>query len=210
MSQQLPPAQPTPPRSNRSQILLLLFGGVLPVLAFALVEEHYGVLWGTIAGMAFGFGEIVYEKLRLGKVSGLTWFSNALILGLGAISLISQEGVWFKLQPAVLLASFGAILLGSSILKRPLMVAMAQKQRPDLPIEALGHLRKFNFRLAWLFFGLAAIGVHAALTWSVEAWAFFKSVGVVLLMVAYFAVEFGVQRWRLHKLKNKSHGDESR
>lgn len=200
-----PSERPSKKTPNKQAVLALIFGGLLPVLAFAFVEEHYGVVWGTAAGMAFGIGEIVYEKLKLGKVSGLTWFSNALILILGTVSLISQDGVWFKLQPALLLGVFGSLLLGSSILKRPLMVAMAQKQRPDLPPETFTVLKKLNTRLAFVFFMMAGIAVDAALRWSVEAWAFFKSVGVLILIGVYFIGEVGVQRFRMKRnLKAKT------
>jgi intracellular septation protein len=179
----------TPQKTSRSQILIFLFGGVLPVLAFALVEERFGVIWGTIAGMIFGFGEIVYEKIRLGKVNGITWFSNALILVLGAVSLISQDGVWFRLQPAILLFCFGAALLGSNAIGKPLLVGMALKQRPDIPSDRIGILKTLNLRIGILFLLLAGLSVDAALRWSVEAWAFLKSVGVTIIIVAYFGGE---------------------
>ena len=36
----------------------LLFGGLLPVIAFTVIEERYGVIWGVISGMAFSVGEM--------------------------------------------------------------------------------------------------------------------------------------------------------
>ncbi|RYZ77055.1 MAG: intracellular septation protein, partial [Proteobacteria bacterium] len=176
-------------RPNRSQVLMLLFGGILPVVAFAIVEERYGVVWGTIAGMIFGVAELLYEKIRLGKVNGITWFSNALILVLGAISLISKDGVWFRLQPALLLACFGLAMLGSNIIGKPLLVAMAVKQRPDIPPERLMILKNLNLRVSVLLLILAGVSVDAALRWSVEAWAFLKGFGVTIIMVAYFGLE---------------------
>jgi hypothetical protein len=37
---------------------------VLPVIAFAVVEEWYGPIGGVIAGALFGAGELIYEYLR--------------------------------------------------------------------------------------------------------------------------------------------------
>lgn len=179
-----------PTKTSRSQVLMLLFGGILPVIAFAIVEDKYGVIWGTIAGMVFGVGEVVYEKLKLGKVNNITWFSNALILVLGGISLISQDGLWFKLQPAILLLTFGAIVIASSVMGKPLLVAMALKQNPDMRPEAIPFMTRLNLRFGILFIVMGAISTHAALYWSVEAWAFLKSIGVTLIMIAYLAGEF--------------------
>src|SRR5262245_35786510 len=78
--------------------------------------------------MVFGVGEIAWEYIRDKKVSAITLGANALILILGGISLVSSEGFWFKLQPAIMEAVFAVILIGSFALKRPFMVLMADKQ----------------------------------------------------------------------------------
>jgi len=186
-------------KRSRNQNLLLLFGGILPVVAFAIVEDQYGVVWGTIAGMIFGVSEIVYEKLKHKKVSGITWFSNALILILGGVSIASNEGVWFKLQPALLLVAFGFILLGSSLMKKPFLVAMAKKQNPDLPAEAFKVMGEMNLRLSIVFFLMAGIAVWAALSWSTEAWAFLKSVGIFVILLAYMVGEVGYRKFIMKK-----------
>ena len=90
------------PRSPKQQALSLFFGGIFPVIAFTVIEERYGVVAGLIAGMVFGVGEIVYEFFSQRKVSTMTWIGNGLILVLGGISLFFKEGIWFKLQPAIL------------------------------------------------------------------------------------------------------------
>lgn len=170
-------------------MLLLLFGGILPVIAFTIVEEYYGVIWGTIAGMAFGIGEILYEKIKFKKVSGVTWFSNILVLVLGAASIYSTEGMWFKLQPATFLFCFATILFSSTIMRKPLLVAMAQKQNPNIPAPALEIMGAMNFRLSIVFYFLSALSTWAAISWSTEAWAFLKSVGVFIILFAYMGIE---------------------
>ena len=44
----------SPPQASPLRALLL--GGLLPVIAFTVIEEVYGTLWGLIAGMVFGVG----------------------------------------------------------------------------------------------------------------------------------------------------------
>lgn len=180
---------------SRSRMLLLLFGGILPVVAFAVVEEYYGVFWGTVAGMTFGIGEIIYEKVKLKKVSGITWFSNILILVLGALSIYSTEGMWFKLQPAIFLFCFATIMFASSVMKKPLLVAIAKKQNPNIPPPVLGIMGAMNFRLSIVFYFLSALSTWAAISWSTEAWAFLKSVGVFIILAIYMGTEIVYRKY---------------
>src|SRR5512138_100394 len=99
--------------------------------------------------MVAGAGEIAWEKWRLGKVQGVTWASNFLVLLLGALSLYEDSGVFFKLQPAIFLVAFSFLCLGSSLIGRPFMLEMAKKQNPALPPEAWPKLGKINFRLGF-------------------------------------------------------------
>ena len=121
-------SKPAGPASKKTAALSLFFGGLLPVIAFTVIEDQYGPVYGTIAGMIFGFGEIIYEKWRYNQVSKMTWIGNALILFLGGISIISQDGIWFKLQPALFEAGFAIILWGSLVMGKSLLAAMAEKQ----------------------------------------------------------------------------------
>ena len=80
----------TKTKNPKATAMSLIFGGLLPVLAFTLIEEYHGPVWGTVAGMIFGLGEIIYEKVRFKKVSTITWIGNAMILGLGGLSILPQ------------------------------------------------------------------------------------------------------------------------
>jgi intracellular septation protein len=182
-------------QSRSTAIRNFLLGGLLPVVAYALVDSFCGTKVGLIAGMAAGVGEIAWEKWRLGKVQGVTWLSNFLVLALGALSLYEDSGVFFKLQPAIFMLLFSGLCIGSSVLKRPFLVELARKQNPDLPPAAWPKLAAMNFRLGFLFLGLTLVSVHAAYYWSTAAWAILKGVGLPLLLGVYVALEILVARW---------------
>jgi len=180
----------------------LFFGGLLPVIAFTVIEHSYGPVWGTIAGLIFGAGEIIWELRRDGRVSGITLSSNILIFVLGAISITTQEGVWFKLQPAILVLAFGIWLLATNWRGQPMLVALTKKQNPHLPEHVVAFLKGLNFRLGLFFFALAALSTWAAFFWSTEAWAFLKGLGAPLLMGAYLIVEVLLFRFRLNSRRS--------
>jgi intracellular septation protein len=173
----------------------LLLGGILPVLAFALVEELWGATAGLIAGMAFGVGEILWEWRTQKKVSAITWVGNGLLLVLGGVSIVSDEGYWFKLQPALLEGAMTLALFGSALLGKPLLAAMAQKQLPlaGMPEAARAQLERrlkgMNLRMGVFFAVHTVLAVWSALYWSTAAWAMLKGVGFTASMIAYVLAE---------------------
>lgn len=172
--------------SQRKQAVRgLLLGGLLPILAFVVVEQIYGTVGGIIAGLVFGAGEIAWELKKTGKVQKITLFSNALIVVLGLLSLWEGDGIFFKLQPAIFMIVFAAIFFGSSLLGKHFLVAAARKQNPELAPVALERLRGLNTRLGFVFIGLAALSAHSALYWSTAAWATLKTVGFPVILGAY-------------------------
>lgn len=181
---------------NNKAALHLFFGGILPVVAFTVIEDKYGVVAGLIAGMVFGVGEIAWELYSEKKVSGITLASNAMILILGGISLVTQEGFWFKMQPAIMEAAFAIVLIISWLLKKPLlrtmMIAQQQKQNPEspgLPDIFVKALSGMTLRTGIFFAIHAVLATYAALHWSSDAWALLKGVGLTVSFILYMFAE---------------------
>ena len=186
--------------SAKTAFLALFFGGLLPVIAFTVIEEKYGTLAGLIAGMVFGSGEIIYELFRYKKVNTITWVGNSLLLGLGGISLISSDGYWFKLQPALLEFGFFIFLLSSWILKKPFMRMMLEKQNPTAPQFLKDRMSGMTWRLSLFFLIHALVATWAALKWSTENWALLKGLGITITMILYMGAEV---LWMRLQLKNQ-------
>ncbi len=187
------------PASTKGQALGLFFGGLLPVIAFTVIEEKYGIIAGLIAGMIFGGGEIIYELVRYKKVNTITWIGNGLLIGLGAVSLISTEGLWFKLQPALLEFGFFAFLLLSWLFKKPFLKLMIEKQNPHAPDFLKNAMSGITLRLSFFFLMHAGLAVYAALYWSTENWALLKGVGLTVSMIVYMVIEMWVLRIKIKR-----------
>ncbi|MFV8249906.1 inner membrane-spanning protein YciB [Bdellovibrio bacteriovorus] len=167
----------------------LFFGGLLPVIAFTLIEEYYGIIPGLIAGMIFGLGEIIWELYRHKKVQKITWIGNGMLLGLGAISLISSEGIWFKLQPALMEGAFAIVLWGSLIVKKPLLVYLAEQQGQQFPDIIKSRMTGITFRTGIFFAIHAVLATWAALEWSTTNWALLKGLGLTVSFILYLVIE---------------------
>ena len=173
----------------------IIFGGVIPVVLFTVIEETYGIVAGLIAGMIFGVSEIAFELWRYRKVEVMTWVGNGLILFLGSISLFLSEGIWFKLQPAIMETLFGLALLGSVIVGKPLLVLLAEKQGSlnQVPKEHHDKIRAgfggLTLRMSFFLLVHACLATWAALYWSTRAWAILKGVGFTVSLVLYMVFE---------------------
>lgn len=184
------------------QTASLLFAGLIPIVAFTLIEEYYGTIAGLIAGMFFGGGEILYELIKYKKVSAMTWIGNALLLTLGGISLISSDGIWFKLQPALMEIFFALLLFISWIIKKPFLVSMIEMQNVKMNRTIPDFLKKqfsgVTLRMSFFFFIQSIIATYAAFFWSTTAWAWLKGAGVTVSMIIYL---IGELLWIRYKIK---------
>lgn len=177
------------PANGRQAALSFFFAGLLPVIAFTIIEEKYGVVAGLIAGMVFGCGEIIYELIRHRKVATMTWIGNGLLLVLGGVSLISSEGLWFKLQPAIMEGAFALAMWGSCIIKKPLLVFLAEKQGHQLPEPIKNKLVGVTWRTGLFFAVHTGLATWAALDWSTTNWALLKGIGLTVSFVLYLGGE---------------------
>lgn len=178
-----------PAAGGRAQALSLFFAGILPVIAFTLIEDRYGTVAGLIAGMIFGGGEITWELIRYRHVNKITWIGNGLILVLGAVSLISSEGLWFKLQPALMEALFALVLWASLLMKKNLLVFLAEQQGQSFPEEVKHRMGGLSLRMGFFFALHALLATWAALRWSTNAWALLKGLGFTGSFILYMFAE---------------------
>lgn len=175
--------------NSKNAALSFFFGGLLPVIAFTVIEDKYGTVPGIFAGIFFGVGEILWEALKYKKVSPITWGANVLVVLLGLISLVSKDGLFFKLQPSIMEAIFSVAFIGSVLLGRPLLLILAEKQKQTISEPMKKFFPGFSLRIG-IFFGIhALLATWAAFYWSTNAWAFLKGIGLTVSFVVYLFAE---------------------
>lgn len=186
---------------NKKQALSLFFAGLLPVIAFTVIEEYYGILYGLIVGMIFGLGEIIYELIRYRNVQKITWIGNGALLVLGGASLIASDGIWFKLQPALMEGALCLALLISVLIGKPLFSYLAEQQGQSLPKILKDAMVGLTLRTSFFFAIHTGLAIWAAFTWSTTSWALLKGMGLTVSFILYLIIEaFFLRR---HILKNR-------
>ncbi|MDG0815929.1 septation protein IspZ [Bdellovibrio sp. PAP01] len=175
--------------SPKTQAMGLFVAGILPVIAFTIIEEYYGTIAGLIAGMVFGVGEISWELYKHKKVQKITWIGNGMLLVLGGISLISSEGIWFKLQPALMEGLFAIFCWGSLLFGKPLIVYLAEQQGQQFPDVLKDKMWGVTLRTGLFFAIHTALAIWAAIAWSTTNWALLKGVGLTVSFIMYLGFE---------------------
>ncbi len=196
----------TSPERRSGGLRPLLLGGILPLVIYTIVEEYHGVIWGLAAAMAFGFGEILSEKISRGRVEPITWIGNILILFLGTLSLLTNEGMWFKLQPAIVEALLGVFMLGSVLVGKPFLILLAREQGmlDSIPAQKQRALNEsfssFTTRMGIFFLLHAGLALWAALRWTTRAWVLLKGVGFTGSFLVYGLIEVWWMRKQMRSL----------
>lgn len=181
---------------NRKAIITLI-ASLLPVIAFALVEEIYGTMAGLIACAVLAVVETVYEWKTLGRPQTVTVIANALVLALGGLSLYETNATFFKLQPAILVFVFAGVLIVSSFFGQPFLVGLMKKQRPDLNQLGETLLAGLNLRMGIALVVAGLVGVYAAFYWPTPWWATYKAVGIPAFIAVYMFADIAIWKRRL-------------
>ncbi|BDI60793.1 inner membrane-spanning protein YciB [Qipengyuania nanhaisediminis] len=83
--------------------------------------ELLAIIYGTGAFMVAAVAALAISKWRLGKVSPMLWFSTALIVGFGALTIFFGDPRFVQLKPTIIYTGFGIALLGGYFTGRALL-----------------------------------------------------------------------------------------
>ncbi len=159
----------------------LLFD-LFPVLLFFIAFKIKGIYIATAIAIAATLFQIIWAKVRHGKVDTLLWVSFAIIGIFGGATLFLHDETFIKFKPSVLYWLFSAILLGSNLFfKKNLMQALLG-EKMALPLRVWNRLN-----LGWsLFFAvLGFINLYVAFNYSTDTWVNFKLFGFTGLMLVF-------------------------
>jgi intracellular septation protein len=170
----------------------------IPAIAYWYLEENYPIRYAIAGGLALSIAEICAEKYFTKHVHTLSKFTFYLILVLGSLSLIGDEGIWFKLQPAFTGWAIGGFMIyklktGVGLMQE-MMESMPQKNK--LPPEIFSSMEE---HIGWLFAGYGTFMAFVATSWSTDRWLFFKTIGFYIAFLLFFVFEMILIRRQVRK-----------
>jgi intracellular septation protein len=172
----------------------------IPALAYWYLETYYTLEIALVGGIVLGVLEMLLEKKFTGHIHTLSKLNVALIVVLGGISLMAQEGIFFKLQPTFTGIALAGFLVFKKFKNESLMVEMLSdmKQKPPLPPE---FYKKMEWHLCLFLLSFAAFMGWIALTQTTSTWLFWKTGGFYIVFTAFMVIEMIYLQWIIRRVR---------
>jgi len=159
---------------------------LFPVILFFAAFKFFGIFTATAVAIVATLAQIVYVKIRHGKVDKMLLISGLIITVFGGATLLLKDPTFIQWKPSILYWLFAAGLLGAQWLfnKNPMRAMMEKQiQLPD------GVWSKLNLAWAMLFFVLGFLNLYVAFNYSQDTWVNFKLFGITGIMFGFIIVQ---------------------
>ncbi|MBT3235237.1 MAG: hypothetical protein HN353_04745 [Bdellovibrionales bacterium] len=170
-------------KSNRHFFLI----SFLPAVAYWYLEANYPVRIAVAGGVALALIELLVERVVTSHLHTLSKFNAMIILILGVMALMDDEGLWFRLQPF-----FTGIIISSFLFYRiyrgnGLLVEMAHDLNRHPPPKNLLQTMELHLSFFILLYGFWMGWVAWKL--STDQWLFYKTAGFYLAFLIFLIGE---------------------
>jgi isopentenyldiphosphate isomerase/intracellular septation protein A len=190
------------PEMNLS-LLKKLLPGLLPLFIFILADEIWGTEVGLYVALAFGTGELLFYYIRDKKIDRFIILDTGLLLVLGAVSIVLENDLFFKIKPALIECILLVIIAFSLWGSRNLIMTMSKRYLGEMQLNAdqektmrMNMIAMFCITLVHIILVL-----YSAKYMSKEAWAFISGGLFYIFFAAYFAVLWTFNRIISRRLK---------
>lgn len=140
------------------------------------------ILLATVVVIAATIAQIIWVKIRHGKVDKMLWISLGLVVVFGGMTLVFQDESFIKWKPTILYWVFAASMAFSTIvLKKNAIKAMLGEQMV-LP-EAVW--QKVNISWIAFFTGMGFLNLFIAYNFETDVWVNFKLFGGMGLLLVF-------------------------
>jgi len=168
------------------KLLFDLFPVILFVVAYVLTDSIYVA---TAVIIPASIAQVIYARLRHGKVERMLLASVALIVILGGLTLALQDERFIKWKPTLLYWLFAVVLALAPVLAGKNLVRLMMEKGFSVPERVWNALN-----VAWVVFfaALGAVNLYVAYHFSLGAWVQFKLWGLTGLLLVFVAVQVAV------------------
>ena len=157
-----------------------------PILLFFVAFKVWGVYVATSVAIAATIAQIIYLRIKNGKVEPMQWISLGLIVVFGGATLISHNDTFIKWKPTVLYWVMAAALLGSQWLMGKNLIQKLMSAQVQLPQPVVD---KLNYSWAIFFVLMGALNIWVAHQFDLDTWVTFKMFGGLGLMVVFVVAQ---------------------
>ena len=189
---------------NRTQLLRKLLPGFIPLFVFIAADEIWGTKVGLFVAIGIGILEMIWIAIKEKRFEKFVLFDTLLLVVLGAVSILLDNDIFFKLKPGLVEIILVVILGISAFSKVNIIGLMGQRYLKGTEItEAhLAQMRRTMKPLFYIFTVHTLLVFYSAFYLSSEAWAFISGGLFYIIFGLYFLFEMLRQR-RMKKAWSK-------
>lgn len=164
------------------------FISFLPAIAYWYLEANYDLKTALIGGVGLAILELSFEKFILKHVHKISLFNFYLILFLGLIAYLGDDGVWYKLQPFFTGLVMGSFLIYKKIRNQSFMME-TMKEMGNVPPVPPKVMKQMEFHMAIFLLLYGCFMAAVTFTMTTEQWLFFKTAGFYIATAIFFIFE---------------------
>lgn len=177
---------------DRNGLLKKLLPGFIPLFVFIAADEIWGTKVGLYVAVGVGVAELAGVGFKEKRFDRFILFDTLLLVILGAVSLVLDNDIFFKLKPGLIELILVAVLAVSAFSSVNIVGLMSRRYLKGAHFngEQTARMRKMLQSLFYIFLGHTVLVFYATFFMSKEAWAFISGGLFYILFGVYFLYEF--------------------
>jgi len=190
---------------SRTELLKKLLPGFIPLFVFIIADEIWGTKIGLFVAVGVGLLEMAWVAVKEKRFDKFILFDTVLLVALGAVSIILDNDIFFKLKPGLIELILVAVLGISAFSQVNIIGLMGQRYMKGANFNdaQVAQMRKSLKYLFYIFTVHTLLVFYAAFFMSKEAWAFISGGLFYILFGVYFLIELVRQKRKQKQLVNE-------
>jgi len=175
--------------------------GLLPIFVFIIADEIWGTKIGLLVAVGFGLVQLGFVAIKEKRLDRFVLFDTLLLVVMGAVSILLDNDIFFKIKPAIIGVILSVILGFSAYGQKNLMLLMSKRYLKDVSInQQQEKLMNNGIRVMfWLLVFHTFLTIYAAFFMSNTAWAFISGTLFYILLAVVFLLMFVINRVKMKK-----------
>src|SRR5690554_4495143 len=164
--------KPVPLGMTRSDLIKKLIPGFIPLFVFIAADAIWGTQTGLYIAVGAGIGQLLWIALKERRFDKFVLFDTILVVLFGAVSIILENDLFFKLKPGFIELILVAILAFSGFTKVNIIGMLGERYLKGAPIHSghMAQMRRALRRLFYIFSIHTLLVFYSAFYMSNEAW----------------------------------------
>ncbi|MGE0021131.1 MAG: NUDIX domain-containing protein [Draconibacterium sp.] len=194
---------------SRTELLKKLLPGFIPLFVFIAADEIWGTKIGLFVAVGVGLAEMIWVGVKEKRFDKFILFDTLLLVVLGAVSILLDNDIFFKLKPGLIELILVAVLAVSAFSKVNIIGLMGQRYLKEVSFNnaQMEQMRKSLKAMFYLFSAHTILVFYSAFFMSKAAWAFISGGLFYILFGVYFIFEI-IRQKRMKQPENLNLNEE--